>query len=61
VRQNLGLVVGLQGRLPRPKAIVKPICRRKRRANVAYLKQMLSRKTAARAGPGRWCALNRPD
>jgi Flp pilus assembly protein TadD len=63
VRQNLGLVVGLQGRFPEAEAIVKAdLPPDEAAANVAYLKQMLSRKDP-RAGAGAMpvASLNRPD
>jgi len=45
VRQNLGLVVGLQGRFSEAESIVKAdLPEEEATANVAYLKQMLSRK-----------------
>ena len=45
VRQNLGLVVGLQGRFAEAESIVKAdLPADEAAANVAYLKQMLSRK-----------------
>ncbi len=44
VRQNLGLVVGLQGRFAEAESIVKAdLPADEAAANVAYLKQMLSR------------------
>jgi Flp pilus assembly protein TadD len=64
VRQNLGLVVGLQGRFAEAENIVKAdLPADEAAANVAYLKQMLSRKDSPRggAGPGPVAALNRPD
>ena len=43
VRQNLALVVGLQGRFPKPRALRAPTCRPdEAAANVAYLRQMLA-------------------
>src|ERR1700724_681158 len=49
VRQNLGLVVGLQGRFAEAESIVRAdLPEDEAAANVAYLKQMLSRKD----GPG---------
>ena len=63
VRQNLGLVVGLQGRFPEAEAIVKAdLPPDEAAANIAYLKQMLSRKDP-RAGAGAMpvASLNRPD
>ena len=64
VRQNLGLVVGLQGRFAEAEAIVKAdLPAAEAAANVAYLKQMLSRKDNPRAGAARVpvASLNRPD
>jgi Flp pilus assembly protein TadD len=64
VRQNLGLVVGLQGRFAEAESIVKAdLPAEEAAANVAYLKQMLSRKDNPRAGAGTIpvAALNRPD
>ena len=63
VRQNLGLVVGLQGRFAEAETIVKAdLPETEAAANVAYLKQMLSRKDGPRgAGPVPVAALNRPD
>jgi Flp pilus assembly protein TadD len=64
VRQNLGLVVGLQGRFAEAEGIVKAdLPAEEAAANVAYLKQMLSRKDNPRAGVGTIpvAALNRPD
>jgi Flp pilus assembly protein TadD len=53
VRQNLGLVVGLQGRFAEAEGIVKAdLPEDEAAANVAYLKQMLSRKDNPRAGSG---------
>ncbi len=64
VRQNLGLVVGLQGRFAEAETIVKAdLPAEEAAANVAYLKQMLSRKdnprTGARTVPV--AALDRPN
>ena len=64
VRQNLGLVVGLQGRFAEAETIVKAdLPANEAAANVAYLKQMLSRKdnprSAVRTMPV--ATLNRPD
>jgi Flp pilus assembly protein TadD len=64
VRQNLGLVVGLQGRFAEAEGIVKAdLPPEEAAANVAYLKQVLSRKdnprTGARTIPV--ASLNRPD
>src|SRR5712672_3439072 len=51
VRQNLGLVVGLQGRFAEAETIVKAdLPADEAAANVAYLKQMLSRKDNPNAG-----------
>src|SRR4030088_2799327 len=63
VRQNLGLVVGLQGRFADAESIVKAgLLPDDAAANVAYLKQMLSRKDNPRAGGTIPVAsLNRPD
>src|ERR1700687_3045046 len=64
VRQNLGLVVGLQGRFAEAESIVKAdLPPDEAAANVAYLKQMLSRKDNPRAGIGTMpvASLNRPD
>jgi len=64
VRQNLGLVVGLQGRFAEAEGIVKAdLPANEAAANVAYLKEMLSRKDGPRAGAGSIpvAALNRPD
>ena len=53
VRQNLGLVVGLQGRFGEAESIVKAdLPAEEAAANVAYLKQMLARKDNPRAGGG---------
>jgi Flp pilus assembly protein TadD len=53
VRQNLGLVVGLQGRFAEAEGIVKAdLPPDEAAANVAYLKQMLSRKDNPRGGAG---------
>lgn len=54
VRQNLGLVVGLQGRFAEAETIVRAdLPPDEAAANVAYLKQMLSNKGTARSGaPG---------
>jgi Flp pilus assembly protein TadD len=64
VRQNLGLVVGLQGRFSEAETIVKAdLPPDEAAANVAYLKQMLNRKDGPR-GPERAmpvASLNRPD
>ena len=50
VRQNLGLVVGLQGRFAEAESIVKAdLPADEAAANVAYLKEMLNRKDGPRA------------
>ncbi len=64
VRQNLGLVVGLQGRFAEAETIVKAdLPPEEAAANVAYLKQMLSRKDGPRGGERTMpvAALNRQD
>jgi Flp pilus assembly protein TadD len=64
VRQNLGLVVGLQGRFAEAESIVKAdLPPEEAAANVAYLKQMLSRKDNPRAGAATvpMASLNRRD
>ena len=64
VRQNLALVVGLQGRFAEAESIVKAdLPAGEAAANVAYLKQMLNRKNASRegAGPAPVASLNRPE
>ena len=64
MRLNLALVVGLQGRFAEAESIVKAdLPPEEAAANVAYLKQMLSRKDNARSGAktGPMAALNRPD
>jgi Flp pilus assembly protein TadD len=64
VRQNLALVVGLQGRFAEAESIVKAdLPADEAAANVAYLKQMLSRKDNPSGGPGKIpvASLNRPD
>jgi len=63
VRQNLGLVIGLQGRFAEAESIVKAdLPADEAAANVAYLKEMLSRKDSPRAGKAMpVAALNRPD
>jgi Flp pilus assembly protein TadD len=64
VRQNLGLVVGLQGRFAEAESIVKAdLPEDEAAANVAYLKQMLSRKDNPRAAAGTMpvASLSRPD
>ena len=53
VRQNLGLVVGLQGRFGEAETIVKAdLPPEEASANVAYLRQMLSRKDSPRGRAG---------
>jgi Flp pilus assembly protein TadD len=53
IRQNLALVVGLQGRFDEAETIVKAdLPADEAEANVAYLKQMLGRGANARAGAG---------
>jgi Flp pilus assembly protein TadD len=64
VRQNLGLVVGLQGRFAEAESIVKAdLPAEEAAANVAYLKQVLSRKDNPRTGAATVpvASLNRPD
>jgi Flp pilus assembly protein TadD len=66
VRQNLGLVVGLQGRFSEAESIVKAdLPAEEAAANVTYLKQMLARKDNPRPGRGPLpmpvAALDRPD
>jgi Flp pilus assembly protein TadD len=64
VRQNLGLVVGLQGRFAEAESIVKAdLPPDEAAANVAYLKQMLARKDNPRGGAAAMpvASLNRPD
>jgi Flp pilus assembly protein TadD len=64
VRQNLGLAVGLQGRFAEAETIVRAdLPEDQAAANVAYLKQMLSRKDNPRAGAGTIpvAALDHPD
>ncbi|HEY0910336.1 MAG TPA: tetratricopeptide repeat protein [Bradyrhizobium sp.] len=64
VRQNLGLVVGLQGRFAEAETIVKAdLPSDQAAANVAYLKQMLSRKDNPRSNAGKvpMASLNAPD
>src|ERR1700722_3913457 len=64
VRQNLGLVVGLQGRFAEAEAIVKAdLPADEAAANVAYLKEMLNRKDGPRAGNAAMpvATLNHPD
>src|SRR3954462_6228766 len=51
VRQNLGLVVGLQGRFGEAETIVKAdLPAEEAAANVAYLKEMLTRKSTSAGG-----------
>ena len=65
VRQNLALVIGLQGRFAEAEQIVRAdLPPEEAAANVAYLKQMLSRKDDPRAGSaGKLpvAALSRPE
>jgi Flp pilus assembly protein TadD len=65
VRQNLGLVVGLQGRFTEAEGIVKAdLPAEEAAANVAYLKEMLNRKDDPRLAHAKLpiaAALNRPD
>jgi Flp pilus assembly protein TadD len=63
VRQNLGLVVGLQGRFAEAEQIVKAdLPPDEAAANVAYLKQMLRGQDNPRAGRGvPVAALSQPD
>jgi Flp pilus assembly protein TadD len=64
VRQNLGLVVGLQGRFAEAEDIVKAdLPPEEAAANVAYLKEMLKGKDGARGGRGQIpvAQLNRAD
>ena len=63
VRQNLGLVVGLQGRFAEAEAIVKSdLPPDQAAANVAYLKEMLNRNDAPRGAKRTPVAsLNQPD
>ena len=64
LRQNLGLVVGLQGRFAEAESIVKAdLPPEQAEANVAYLKQMLSRKDNPRSASGKvpMASLNAPD
>ncbi|HXL13376.1 MAG TPA: tetratricopeptide repeat protein [Bradyrhizobium sp.] len=64
VRQNLALVVGLQGRFAEAESIVKAdLPPEEAAANVAYLKQMLSRKNTPREGASAMpvASLNRPE
>ena len=64
VRQNLALVVGLQGRFAEAETIAKgDLPADEAAANVAYLREMLSRKDSPRNGARTVpvAALNRPD
>jgi Flp pilus assembly protein TadD len=64
VRQNLALVVGLQGRFAEAESIAKgDLPADEAQANVTYLREMLSRKDNPRSGPRTVpvAALNRPD
>jgi Flp pilus assembly protein TadD len=64
VRQNLGLVVGLQGRFAEAETIVKAdLPPDQAAANVAYLKGMLTRSDVARGTPKRTpvASLSQPD
>jgi Flp pilus assembly protein TadD len=64
VRQNLALVVGLQGRFAEAEAIVKAdLPPDEAAANVAYLKEMLNRNDAPRSASGRTpvASLKQPD
>src|SRR3984893_977686 len=64
VRQNLGLVVGLRGRFAQAGPIVKAaLPPDEAAANVAYLKQMLSRKDGPKGAPNAIpvASLNRPN
>jgi Flp pilus assembly protein TadD len=65
VRQNLGLVVGLQGRFAEAEQIVgADLPAEEAAANVAYLKQMLNRKDDPRKGTAPRlpvASLNRPE
>ncbi|MDE2376147.1 tetratricopeptide repeat protein [Bradyrhizobium sp.] len=64
VRQNLALVVGLQGRFAEAETIVKAdLPPEEAAANVAYLKDMLNRKDAPRAASRRMpvASLSQPD
>src|SRR6266568_1120239 len=61
VRQNLGLVVGLQGRFAEAETIVRAdLPAEEAAANVAYLKQMLNRNDGPR-GKVPVASLSRPD
>jgi Flp pilus assembly protein TadD len=64
VRQNLGLVVGLQGRFAEAESIVKAdLPPEEAAANVAYLKEVLSRKDNPRSGAKTMpvASLSQPD
>jgi Flp pilus assembly protein TadD len=62
VRQNLGLVVGLQGRFAEAETIVKAdLPADEAAANVAYLQEMLNRKDARGNKAMPVAALNRPN
>jgi Flp pilus assembly protein TadD len=64
VRQNLALVVGLQGRFAEAESIVKAdLPPEEAASNAAYLKKMLSRRDNPRAGAATMpvASLNRPD
>jgi Flp pilus assembly protein TadD len=64
VRQNLGLVIGLQGRFAEAETLVKAdLPPDEAAANVAYLKQMLNRKDTPRPGASKipLAALSQPD
>jgi Flp pilus assembly protein TadD len=65
VRQNLGLVVGLQGRFAEAETIVKAdLPPDQAAANVAYLKEMLTRNDAPRGGASKRtpvALLSQPD
>jgi Flp pilus assembly protein TadD len=64
VRQNLGLVVGLQGRFAEAETIVKAdLPPDQAAANVAYLKEMLNRNDGPRGASKRTpvASLNQPD
>jgi len=63
VRQNLGLVIGLQGRFAEAETIVKAdLPAEEAAANVAYLKEMLSRKDShGTATKLPVASLSRPD
>jgi Flp pilus assembly protein TadD len=64
VRQNLGLVVGLQGRFAEAETIVKAdLPPDQAAANVAYLKEMLNRNDGSRGASKRTpvASLSQPD